>query len=72
MQQQRDNERMVVALLAVTDTSGTVHLVTDEAMAAGRAAGCYRSVCGSHVLAASLTRPESGHCQPCCRWRTSG
>jgi len=57
------------ALPAVTDTAGTAHLVTDDAMAAGRAAGCYLAVCGAVVLAASLTTPESGHCRACRRWR---
>ncbi|MCA1672790.1 MAG: hypothetical protein LC799_11495 [Actinobacteria bacterium] len=57
------------ALLAVTDIDGTAHLVTDEAMAAGRAAGRYLAVCDAVVLAASLTTPESGHCKKCRRWR---
>lgn len=49
----------------VSDTAGVVHLVTEEAMAAGRLAGCYRAVCGSAVLAASLTTPERGSCRSC-------
>ncbi|MCA1673669.1 MAG: hypothetical protein LC799_16200 [Actinobacteria bacterium] len=57
------------ALLAVTDTDGTAHLVTDEAMAAGRAAGCYLAVCDVVVFAASLTTPESRRCRKCRRWR---
>ncbi|MGH3815558.1 MAG: hypothetical protein ACRDUV_24425 [Pseudonocardiaceae bacterium] len=56
-------------LLAVTGIDGTAHLVTDEAMAAGRAAGRYLAVCDAVVLAASLITPESGHCRKCWRWR---
>jgi hypothetical protein len=57
------------ALLAVTDVDGITHLVTDEAMAAGRRYGRYNAVCDGHVLAASLTMPESGRCRACRRWR---
>lgn len=44
----------------VTDArTGTAHLVTDEAMAAGRrAGGRYSAGCGIEVLPASLTAPE--------------
>ncbi|HEX2299864.1 MAG TPA: hypothetical protein VHH34_15360 [Pseudonocardiaceae bacterium] len=45
------------------------HLVTDEAMAAGRRVGCYAAVCSAHVLAVSLTVPESSRCQACRAWR---
>lgn len=58
-----------VALRAVTDVEGMTHLVTDEAMAAGRRAGCYAAVCGAHVLAASLTVPDTSRCQDCRTWR---
>ncbi|MGH3814040.1 MAG: hypothetical protein ACRDUV_16580 [Pseudonocardiaceae bacterium] len=51
----QDSAARPVALRAVTDVDGTTHLVTEEAMAAGRAGGCYGAVCGGHVLAASLT-----------------
>ncbi len=54
-----------VLLFAVTDAGGVAHLVTDEAMAAGR----YATVCGSQVLAASLTTPERGYCRSCRRGR---
>lgn len=56
-------------LLAVTDDGGTTHLVTDEAMAAGRRYGVYTAVCSADVLAASLTMPESARCRKCRRWR---
>ncbi|MGH3904231.1 MAG: hypothetical protein ACRDTE_08585 [Pseudonocardiaceae bacterium] len=69
MVRQNTAARAPVALRAVTDVDGTTHLVTDEAMAAGRAGGCYGAVCGDHVLAASLTMPEPRHCQKCRRWR---
>lgn len=64
-----DRAGQTAVLRAVTDVGGTTHLVTDEAMAAGRPAGCYRAVCGTHVLAASLTAPESDRCRACRAWR---
>ena len=56
-------------LYAVTDapTLGA-HLVAEDAILAGRRAGRYRAVCGSVVLAASLTAEEHGHCKKCARW----
>ena len=46
------------------------HLVTDDAVAAGRAdAGRYAAVCGAVVLAASLTTPEASYCASCAYWR---
>jgi len=53
----------------VTDTSGTMHLVAEEAMATGRASGRYQTVCDAHILATSLTTPEHGYCRSCRRWR---
>ena len=53
-------------LIEVTDArSRLAHLVSDEAMAAGRRAGCYVAVCGFEVLASSLTAEESGLCRRC-------
>ena len=53
-------------VFAVTDARvGTGHLVTQDAMAAGRRAGRYVALCGGEVLAASLTAGESGHCRSC-------
>ncbi|MGH3939516.1 MAG: hypothetical protein ACRDTG_12975 [Pseudonocardiaceae bacterium] len=49
----------------VTDTAGILHLVSEEAMTAGRLAGCYLAVCGNPVLAASLTTPERSSCRSC-------
>ncbi|MGH3912459.1 MAG: hypothetical protein ACRDTC_03460 [Pseudonocardiaceae bacterium] len=54
----------------VSDTAGVVHLVTEEAMAAGRPTGCYLAVCGSPVLAASLTTPERSSCRSCAEGAT--
>lgn len=56
-----------LAFFPLTDTAGVVHLVTDDAMAAGR----YLAVCGNPVLAASLTTPERGSCRSC-RHRRAG
>ncbi len=55
-------------LLAVTDAQTSLaHLVTVQAMAAGRPHGRYTAVCGYPVLAASLTAPESDSCRACRR-----
>jgi len=59
----------VLALFAVTDTEGVAHLVTENAMVAGRSAGRYLAVCDTQILAASLTTPEHGYCRLCRRWR---
>ena len=56
-----------VVLHTVTDTKGTAHLVTDDAMVAGRPAGRYAAVCGTKVVPASLTVLESSYCRTC--WR---
>jgi hypothetical protein len=57
----------VPRLVALTDVhTGAAHLVTDEAMAAGRrAGGRYAAVCGVDVLPASLTAPERRICHDC-------
>lgn len=55
----------VVLRYTVTDTERIAHLVTDDAMAAGRPAGRYVAVCGTEVLPASLTVPESRRCPAC-------
>ena len=57
------------ALLAVTDArTSLAHLVTLEAMTAGRSQGVYVAVCGAEVMASSLTAEESGHCRRCRQW----
>lgn len=56
-----------VVLFPVTGTDGVTHLVTEEAMAAGRPTGCYVATCGTAVPAASLTTPEHGRCRSCHR-----
>lgn len=57
----------VPRLVALTDVhTGAAHLVTDEAMVAGRrAGGHYAAVCGVDVLPASLTAPERRSCRHC-------
>jgi len=61
-----------VQVIAVTDASThRAHLVTDDAVVAGRHAGRYRAVCGELVLAASLTTPERGCCRACAQWRAA-
>ncbi|MDQ3154271.1 MAG: hypothetical protein M3R63_21990 [Actinomycetota bacterium] len=53
---------------AVTDArTGTAHLVTDAAVAAGRPAGSYTALCGVSVLATSLTAPTGRPCPSCVR-----
>lgn len=54
-------------LVALTDArTGAAHLLTDEAMAAGRrAGGRYAAECGAEVLPASLTAPEHRSCPDC-------
>ncbi|MGH3906850.1 MAG: hypothetical protein ACRDTE_22110 [Pseudonocardiaceae bacterium] len=55
-------------LITVTDArTGLAHLVTEEAMVAGRRGGSFTAVCACVVLAASLTAPERGHCRACAR-----
>lgn len=44
------------------------HLVTNDAVVAGRRAGSYLAVCGTVVLAASLTAPEDKYCRSCTEW----
>lgn len=55
---------------AVTD-AGTLsaHLVSEDAMTAGRRAGRFQAACGDVVLAASLTAQERDHCLRCGRQR---
>lgn len=53
-------------MVPITDVrTGRVHLVTDEAMVAGRRAGCYLAVCGGEALAASLMAEAGKFCQLC-------
>lgn len=41
------------------------HLVTDESFAEYRHSGRYLVLCGTRVLAASLTVPDRGRCRAC-------
>lgn len=61
-------------VIAMTDArTRCAHLVTDAAAVAGRAdAGRYVACCGAVVLAASLTTPESSHCDFCAYRRSQG
>lgn len=52
-------------LLELTGPRGMTHLVSEEAMVAGRRVGRYATVCGLMVLATSLTTPGSGYCRRC-------
>ena len=56
-------------VVAMTDTRTVVaHLVTDEAVAAGRQAGRYIGVCGAVVLPGSLTEGTDRCCRFCRDW----
>ncbi len=61
------------AIVITDDLTGTAHLVTDEAFAAGRrtAGGRYLAVCGAQVFAASLAAPARSHCPACERGSAS-
>lgn len=64
-----EHPRPEVRVFPVTDArTGVTHLVTDEAMTTGRRAGCYVSVCGIVVLAASLTAESDKLCSSCRDW----
>lgn len=41
------------------------HQVSPEELLAGRARGDYEALCGVRLLAASLTDPGRGRCEPC-------
>jgi hypothetical protein len=43
------------------------HLVSSDALLAGRLAGIYPALCGARLLAASLTDPGRGRCMECAR-----
>ncbi|MGH3902987.1 MAG: hypothetical protein ACRDTE_02120 [Pseudonocardiaceae bacterium] len=61
----RDKARVV----AMTDTRTVVaHLVTDEAVAAGRRAGRYVGVCDAVVVAGSLLEGTGRGCRSCQDW----
>lgn len=53
-------------VVAMTDTRTMVtHLVTDEAMVAGRQAGRYVGLCGAIVLPGSLLDDTDRPCRSC-------
>jgi len=41
------------------------HQVSPEQLLAGRVRGDYEALCGARLLAASLTDPGCGRCEPC-------
>jgi aerobic-type carbon monoxide dehydrogenase small subunit (CoxS/CutS family) len=43
------------------------HLVSEDAMSAGRRKGCFHAECGAPVRAASLTVEERSSCRSCAR-----
>jgi hypothetical protein len=49
----------------VDAVTGTEHLITDESAAEHRHAGRYLALCGTEVVAASLTAPAGGRCGSC-------
>lgn len=52
--------------IPITDApTGVAHLVTDEAMVAGRRAGRYVTACRTVALAASLTAEADTFCRAC-------
>jgi hypothetical protein len=52
--------------MGITDALTDVeHLMTDDSAAAHRHAGNYLALCGTQVLAASLTVQSRSHCGPC-------
>lgn len=59
--------------VAMTDTHTVVtHLVTDEAVAAGRHAGRYVGACGAVVLPGSLLMEDTNrYCRFCQDWAAS-
>ncbi|MGH3793611.1 MAG: hypothetical protein ACRDSP_01845 [Pseudonocardiaceae bacterium] len=56
-------------VVPITDArTGGAHLVTDEAIAAGRRAGRYVTVCGIVALAGSPTAEADTFCLSCREW----
>jgi hypothetical protein len=52
--------------VGITDAHTHVeHLISDESVVAQRHKGHYRALCGTAVLAASLTDPGRGWCRAC-------
>lgn len=61
-----NNPGVVLSALTVIDAqTGEAHQVADEAVDTGRSSGRYVAVCGTDVLAASLTTPAVKNCQSC-------
>ncbi len=59
--------------LGIIDAQTQVeHLMSDESARAHRHSGCYLTLCGIQVLAASLvTAPDRGRCPKCATWSAS-
>jgi hypothetical protein len=58
----------VPSVITMTDTAGQQHYVTDDAAAHGRRSGRYLGVCGSVIVAASLTAQDGSPCCSCAQW----
>ena len=54
----------------VDSWTGEAHLVREDAVVSGRQSGRYMAVCGTVVLAASLTTPAQQYCRSCAQWST--
>ncbi|MGH3908205.1 MAG: hypothetical protein ACRDTE_29090 [Pseudonocardiaceae bacterium] len=53
-------------MFAITDArTGGAHLVTEDAITAGRRTGHYLAACGTEVLPASLTTEADTFCLSC-------
>jgi hypothetical protein len=59
--------------LGIIDAQTRVeHLMSDESAQAHRHSGCYLTLCGMQILAASLvTPPDRGRCPRCATWPSS-
>jgi len=56
-------------VIMMTDTRTAIaHLVTEDAMAAGRQAGSYVGACGAEVLPGSLQEDTNRYCRFCQQW----
>lgn len=51
----------------VDSLTRVTHRVTSDALLAGRLVGTYEALCGTRLLAASLTDPGRGRCTECAR-----
>jgi hypothetical protein len=65
-EQRRPHPVRITDAVGITDARTRIeHLMTDAAAMEHRHVGRYLALCGIEVLAASLTDPGRGQCQPC-------